>query len=135
VLTVIQHTLEKLYREGASFNSILDPAILTEAEKWCHLTFLERKDMFVELLRTFKARVDKLMRGPCLEEYVLTIGKLMKQSKVNRTNNDKKQGDLEVGRERPGRKSKPKSKPKSEYNAYTCINKTDHDSSRCSRYS
>jgi hypothetical protein len=96
---------KKLYREGASFISILDPEVLKEAEKWRNLSFLERKDMFVDLFRSFKARVDKVMRGPCLEECVLIIGKLSKQSATNRVNNDNKQYDLKEGRKRSDRKT------------------------------
>jgi hypothetical protein len=104
-LTMSQDILEKLYREGASFISILDPEVLKEAEKWRNLSFLERKDMFVDLFRSFKARVDTVMRGPCLEECVLIIGKLSKQSATNRVNNDNKQYDLKEGRKRSDRKT------------------------------
>lgn len=90
--------LEKLYREGSHFIGIFDPVVLEEAETWRHLTFRERKDMFVDLLRHYKSRADKLMRGPCIEEYVLNIGKVLRESKVNRENNDQKQRDLEAGR-------------------------------------
>jgi hypothetical protein len=88
----------------------LDPKILEEAEKWRELTFLERKDKFVELLRAYKSRVDTLMRGPCLEEYVLTIGKLITQSKQNRVNNDRRGDDLVAGRQREDRQLKRPSK-------------------------
>jgi hypothetical protein len=102
--------LEKLYREGTHFVTILDPKILEEAEKWRKLTFVQRKDTFVELLRSYKSRVDKLMRGPCLEEYVLTIGKLITQSKQNRVNNDRRGDDLVAGRQREDRQLKRPSK-------------------------
>jgi hypothetical protein len=92
--------LEKLYREGSHFITILDPGVLEEAETWRHLTFRKRKDMFVDLLRHYKSRADKLMRGLCMEEYVLNVGKLLKESKANRANNDQKQRDLEAGRKK-----------------------------------
>lgn len=90
--------LEKLYREGSHFITILDPVVLQEAETWRHLTFRERKDMFVDFLRHYKSRADKFMHGPCMEEYVLNNGKVLRESKVNRENNDEKQRDLEAGR-------------------------------------
>jgi hypothetical protein len=102
--------LEKLYREGSHFITILDPKVLVEAEKWRYLTFLERKDMFVELLRGYKSRVDKLMHSTSLEDYVLNVGKLLKDSKANRVNNDLRQTDLEAGRKRPDRPVKRGSK-------------------------
>jgi hypothetical protein len=102
--------LEKLYREGTHFITILDPKILQEAAVWRELTFLQRKKKFVELLKSYKSRVDKLMRGPCLEEYVLTIGKLIKQSKANRENNDRRGQDLVEGRKREDRVLKRPSK-------------------------
>jgi hypothetical protein len=95
--------LQKLYRERTHFITILDPQVLAEAEKWRHLTCLVRKDMVVKLLRYFKSRTDKLMRGPNLEEYVLDVGKLLKDSKANRVNNDTRQIDLEAGRKRSDR--------------------------------
>jgi hypothetical protein len=97
--------LLQITEERASFISILDPEVLKEAEKWRNLSFLERKDMFVDLFRSFKARVDTVMRGPCLEECVLIIGKLSKQSATNRVNNDNKQYDLKEGRKRSDRKT------------------------------
>jgi hypothetical protein len=95
--------VERLYREGSHFITILDPKVLEEAEKWRHLTFLERKDKFVVLLRSYKSRVDKMMRGTSLEDYVLNVGKMIKDSKSNRVNNDLRQTDLEAGRKRPDR--------------------------------
>jgi hypothetical protein len=99
-LQKLQHILEKLYREGASFMSILDRGVLKEAEKWHHLTLQERKDLIVKLVRSFKCRINALMRGSCTEEYVFNVGKLLKESKVNRINNDMKQGQIVEGRKR-----------------------------------
>jgi hypothetical protein len=80
--------------------SILDRGVLKEAEKWRHLTFQERKDLLVTLVRSFKCRIDKLMRGSCTEEYILNVAKLLKESQVNRVNNETKQGQIEKGRKR-----------------------------------
>jgi hypothetical protein len=115
VLTCIQHVLERIYREGTHFISILDPTVLKEAEKWRHLTFRERKDMFVHLLRSFKCRTAALMRGPCLEEYALNVAKLIKESKTNRLNNELKQGQIEAGRRSSNIKSRKPSKHTSLY--------------------
>jgi hypothetical protein len=74
------------------------------------LSFAERKDMLVQLLRSFKCRVATLLRGSCLEEYALNVGKLLKESKLNRINNDLKQQDIVAGRKRQGPQGKQKSK-------------------------
>jgi hypothetical protein len=102
--------LEKLYREGTHFITILDPKVIADAQESRHLTFSERKDKFVELVRHYKSRVDSLMRGSCMEEYVIIVGKLINQSKANRENNDRRQNDLTAGRQREDRQLKKASK-------------------------
>ncbi|KAF2822698.1 hypothetical protein CC86DRAFT_469993 [Ophiobolus disseminans] len=104
-------TLERLYREGTHFITIVDPGLLRDAEKWRDLTFLERKDKCVELLKCYKSRADKLLCGSSTQQYALVVGKLLKESKANRINNDRRQRDLIAGRKRDDRKLKTRGRP------------------------
>jgi hypothetical protein len=83
--------------------------VLEEAEKWRYLSFLERKNLLVQLLKHWKCRTNSVMRGSNVEECVLNIGKLLKESTVNRKNNDTKQTDIEAGRRRQNRPAKKQS--------------------------
>ncbi|KAF1846333.1 uncharacterized protein K460DRAFT_356024 [Cucurbitaria berberidis CBS 394.84] len=102
----IVETAERIYVEGTDFVSILDPATLRECEKWRHLTFRKRIDTLVKVCRKFKSRVDKMLRGGVIEEYVLCPGMLLRNSEMNRHHNDVRKDDITAGRQRAGRPSK-----------------------------
>jgi hypothetical protein len=96
-LTPHQDTAEKIYREGNAFVSILDPVKLKDCEASRYLTFRERIDMLIRVCREYKSRVDKMMCGSVIEEYVLCPGTLLKNSSMNRVHNDVRKEDIIAG--------------------------------------
>ncbi|CAO2649921.1 Nn.00g012130.m01.CDS01 [Neocucurbitaria sp. VM-36] len=97
---------ERIYVEGTGFISIHDPATLQECERWRELTFRERIDKLIQVCKEYKSRVDKMLRGGVLEEYVLCPDMLLKNSKNNRLHNDVRKEDIAEGRKRAGRPPK-----------------------------
>jgi len=107
-----KETTERIYREGAGFVSILDPVMIDRCEKSRKLTFEERISKLVVVLKSYKSRVDKLLRGGCIEEYVLCPDTLLQISSSNRQQNDERQKDLTAGRKREDRLVKKPGKKK-----------------------
>ncbi|KAI4650675.1 hypothetical protein J4E93_003032 [Alternaria ventricosa] len=107
-----KETTERIYREGAGFVSILDPVMIDRCEKSRNLTFEERISKLVGVLKSYKSRVDKLLRGGCVEEYVLCPDTLLQISSSNRQQNDERQKDLTAGRKREDRLVKKPGKKK-----------------------
>jgi len=107
-----KETTERIYREGAGFVSILDPVMIDRCEKSRKLTFEERISKLVVVLKSYKSRVDKLLRGGCVEEYVLCPDTLLQISSSNRQQNDERQKDLTAGRKREDRLVKKPGKKK-----------------------
>jgi len=107
-----KETAERIYREGAGFVSILDPVMIDRCEKSRNLTFEERISKLVGVLKSYKSRVDKLLRGGCVEEYVLCPDTLLQISSSNRQQNDERQKDLTAGRKREDRLVKKPGKKK-----------------------
>jgi hypothetical protein len=82
--------------------------VIKKCEKARNLTFKERIDKLVLVLKLYKSRVDKLFRGGVMEEYVLCPDTLLKTSSSNRNQNDERQLDLVAGRTRPDRSKRVK---------------------------
>ena len=107
-----KETTERIYREGTAFVSILDPVMIERCEKYRELTFKERISSVVGVLKSYKSRVDKLLRGGCVEEYVLCPDAVLQISSSNREQNDERQKDLAHGRKREDRPVKKPGKKK-----------------------
>jgi len=107
-----KETTERIYREGTAFVSILDPVMIERCEKYRELAFKERISSVVGVLKSYKSRVDKLLRGGCVEEYVLCPDAVLQISSSNREQNDERQKDLAAGRKREDRLVKKPGKKK-----------------------
>jgi hypothetical protein len=79
--------------------SIVDPLKLPDCEKSRQLPFGDRIAMLARVFKMYKARVDKLMRGGVVEEYVLCPDTLFKISVSNRHHNDIRGENIVAGRE------------------------------------
>jgi hypothetical protein len=86
--------------------SIVDPLKLQDCEKSRQLPFGDRIAMLARVFKMYKARVDKLMRGGVVEEYVLCPDTLFKISVSNRHHNDIRGENIVAGRELNGKAGK-----------------------------
>jgi hypothetical protein len=90
--------------------AILDPSKLAACEAARDLTFKERINTLERVCRQYKARVDKMLKGGVIEEYVLCPNTLITISRSNRGLNDTRMKDIVDARERDDRPSKKKAK-------------------------
>ncbi|KAF2822423.1 hypothetical protein CC86DRAFT_410031 [Ophiobolus disseminans] len=90
---------EKLHRDGPSALISFDPVFWHNAIKTRELTFSQRIDKIVELLAFSKARCEKVLAGTSLQAVVAHPMYLLRMTKFNGTQNEKRQQILKAGRE------------------------------------
>jgi len=77
----------------------MEPLILEQSFEDADLTFDERIDLFIDICRKRKSRVQLMVEGGHLERYVLVPSKVLDGSEMNAKANVHRQGLLVEGRE------------------------------------
>ena len=91
--------VQQLHIHGPRAIKNMEPLILEQSFEDADLTFDERIQLFVEICRKRKSRVQLMLEGGNLERYVLVPGKVLDGSDMNAIANVRRQGDLVKGRE------------------------------------
>jgi hypothetical protein len=94
---------ERYHVEGMSSLSIFDPESINTAKKCMNLTFGQRIDSMVQLLKSSKSKVDALMKNVDWELFVAVSTKQVKASRTNRTMNENRKVSIDTGNESLGK--------------------------------
>ena len=91
--------VQQLHIHGPRAIKNMEPLILEQSFEDADLTFDERIDLFIDICRKRKSRVQLMVEGGHLERYVLVPSKVLDGSEMNAKANVHRQGLLVEGRE------------------------------------
>ncbi|KAF2677334.1 hypothetical protein K458DRAFT_409736 [Lentithecium fluviatile CBS 122367] len=102
----------KLHRVGPGWILVFDHETWRKGEKENHLNFHERMKALIELMKVFKNRCDKMMKGENTFATILAPLEAKKTAMNNREANDHRQECLRAGRKLKNEGTKPATQTK-----------------------